>query len=391
VKKKVFGFLLVAFSFFIGLNCVSALTNNELTDIEKEVDNMFYFGFEFEEGDTLSFAGVAVYIGYTFDGWMDEWDSEYILGFEYPEAGAGPMFKVPKEVYENYIISKFNVDEFWVEEYRENFNSVDNGVIYDTQYVEENGEYYYKYTMLTNAGSAMLDFLGIKGYKDLGNGYYQIYFYGGFRNSTYPLEEQIKEDAVLGLDYVIAPVYNYETNSYELKEIKIDVYGTYKIYYNNNDFKFVSSRMLERDNFPKDDEINLYEREVSLFISGANQKFDNKEGKKLIFRIDIDFSLFDKVYINGVEVDPKYYAATEGSTVITFNDEYTKTLKNGNYELKVTFKDGTEAETTFTVANTVDNTKTGLYTGIGLAAGLALIGCSIVFVTTRKQSKFPQA
>lgn len=57
-------------------------------------------------------------------------------------------------------------------------------------------------------------------------------------------------------------------------------------------------------------------------------------------RVDTDMSEFKGVSINGVEIDPSNYTITEGSTIITLNESYLKTLANGEYAIESSFEDG---------------------------------------------------
>ena len=56
-----------------------------------------------------------------------------------------------------------------------------------------------------------------------------------------------------------------------------------------------------------------------------------------------------KVYIDNELVDSSNYELSKGSTIVTFNDEYTKLLATGEHTLKVAVDDG-EIETKFTIA-----------------------------------------
>lgn len=97
----------------------------------------------------------------------------------------------------------------------------------------------------------------------------------------------------------------------------------------------------------KKDEENTYE-----VIKGKEQEFNKKSGEALEFQIAADYSLFEdggKVFVDGDEVDNKFYKSKAGSTIITFEDEYVDTLSNGEHTLKVAFNNGEEVTTTFTI------------------------------------------
>ena len=114
------------------------------------------------------------------------------------------------------------------------------------------------------------------------------------------------------------------------------------------------------------------------FLNGEKQDF-NIEGKDLLtFRIDADVNLLEDVYIDTEIVDPKNYTVKSGSTIITFNKEFTKKLKTGEHTLLASYSDGTYAETTFKL--TIGNPETfgngyevivllGLFLGITIIIG----------------------
>ena len=119
-------------------------------------------------------------------------------------------------------------------------------------------------------------------------------------------------------------------------------------------------------------------------LDGAKQKFDVSSKKALTFRFDIDFDIFKKsgkVYMDGKLVDAKNYTTKSGSTIITFNDNYTNTLTQGNHTLKVTTDEG-EATTTFTITDSVNNPNTGdnilMYVGLlSISVGSILVGLKL--------------
>ena len=100
----------------------------------------------------------------------------------------------------------------------------------------------------------------------------------------------------------------------------------------------------------------VVEKIVYEVIEGAEQTYTITEDTEARFRIDADYSLFNnKVYVDNVLVDSSNYTSESGSTIITFNKSYVDTLSVGEHTLKVTFADGGEAETTFTIAKKAEN------------------------------------
>lgn len=137
----------------------------------------------------------------------------------------------------------------------------------------------------------------------------------------------------------------------------------------------------------------VVEKIVYEVTEGANQKYVITKNSEAKFKINADYSLFDgKVYVDGVLVDSENYTSESGSTIITFKKEYVDSLSAGEHTLKVTFTDGGEATTTFTVANVtseIDNPKTGdniaLYIVTGVLSMIGLAGAG-VFAYRRKQT-----
>lgn len=95
-------------------------------------------------------------------------------------------------------------------------------------------------------------------------------------------------------------------------------------------------------------------------LEGAKQTVNVSNKKELSFRVNIEYAKFKesgKVYIDGKVVDSSNYTVKEGSTIITFNDDYVKNLSVGEHNLKVAVSDG-EASTTFSIASNAKNDTT---------------------------------
>ena len=73
------------------------------------------------------------------------------------------------------------------------------------------------------------------------------------------------------------------------------------------------------------------------------------EGEDLVFKLDGDYTLFDKVYINGEELSKENYTIKEGNTIIILHKKYLETLKEGNYEIKAAYKTGVEPISSFVI------------------------------------------
>ena len=87
-----------------------------------------------------------------------------------------------------------------------------------------------------------------------------------------------------------------------------------------------------------------------VYLEGANAVVIKEEDDSLRVRINAEIYKFITVYINGVELDVRFYTLKEGSTIINIIPEYLETLKVGVYELKALFTDG-EAITHFQITD----------------------------------------
>ena len=130
-------------------------------------------------------------------------------------------------------------------------------------------------------------------------------------------------------------------------------------------------------------------------IEGANQKYTIDKDSDMTFRIDADYSLFDKkVYIDNELVDVNNYTSKEGSTVIIFNKDYVSTLNVGKHTLKVVFSDNNEALTNFEIIKeekneiiknpeTIDNIEK--YIAIGIVAVIGIIGSTLLIRKSKEK------
>lgn len=130
-------------------------------------------------------------------------------------------------------------------------------------------------------------------------------------------------------------------------------------------------------------------------IEGANQKYTIDKDSDMTFRIDADYSLFDKkVYIDNELVDVNNYTSKEGSTIIVFNKDYVSTLNVGKHTLKVVFSDNNEALTNFEIIKeekneiiknpeTIDNVEK--YIAIGIVAVIGIIGSTLLIRKSKEK------
>lgn len=84
------------------------------------------------------------------------------------------------------------------------------------------------------------------------------------------------------------------------------------------------------------------------YIEGSNSTIQNKDTLKV--RVNGDLNEFKRVEVNSVEVNPKYYTVSSGSTIINIQNEFIRALSEGTYQLSVIFQKG-RANTSFTIKN----------------------------------------
>ncbi len=95
---------------------------------------------------------------------------------------------------------------------------------------------------------------------------------------------------------------------------------------------------------------------IYKFLEGMGQSYNISKDEKLRFRVNMEYKDFidgGKVYIDKKEVDPKYYELSEGSTIIIFDDEYSKSLSLGKHEIVTKLKDGSSCKTDFTIKESI--------------------------------------
>ncbi len=154
-----------------------------------------------------------------------------------------------------------------------------------------------------------------------------------------------------------------------------------------NHFRYVEYNVAVNIIYGNDGETAIYE-----VLEGAKQTVNVSNKKELSFRVSIEYAKFKesgKVYIDGKLVDSSNYTVKEGSTIITFNDDYVKNLSVGEHTLKVAVSDG-EASTTFTIASNAktnttssNNPKTGdniiVYVSVLAISLLGMISAGVLY------------
>lgn len=93
-------------------------------------------------------------------------------------------------------------------------------------------------------------------------------------------------------------------------------------------------------------------------IQGNGARWVKYSNKDLSFTANGYFPKFVRVRINGAILDPANYTVKSGSTIVTLNASYMKTLKTGTYNISIVYEDGC-ADGTFRVVPPAWNPKTG--------------------------------
>lgn len=90
-------------------------------------------------------------------------------------------------------------------------------------------------------------------------------------------------------------------------------------------------------------------RRFYLVIEGVNGVFTRDSSKNLTIKADGDYNLFVYITVDGVKVDSSNYNVSEGSTIITFTENYLKSLSDATHTVEVWYSDGKTAKTQLTV------------------------------------------
>lgn len=89
-------------------------------------------------------------------------------------------------------------------------------------------------------------------------------------------------------------------------------------------------------------------------LDGADSTWTQSTDGTIAIRGNGDFEKFQSVKVDGAVVDAKNYTVAKGSTIITFKEDYLKTLSIGSHTFELVWTDGS-ATTKFTIAAKPDN------------------------------------
>ena len=133
-----------------------------------------------------------------------------------------------------------------------------------------------------------------------------------------------------------------------------------------------------------------------IITAGANGSWQKGTKDGLTFTSNAAYKYFQKVQVDGKDLDVSNYTVKESSTIVTLKAEYLETLSVGKHTLAIVSETGT-ATTEFTVKaaavtddtqspQTGDDSNIALWIAVLLAAGTALTGTA-VYSRKRKYSK----
>ena len=141
-------------------------------------------------------------------------------------------------------------------------------------------------------------------------------------------------------DIVINPKTGYKLSSVKVNNVEM--------------LDDITGNTLSLTNITEDATISVEaEKIVYEVIEGANQEYVKTRNIEASFTINAEYSLFEtdgKVYIDDQLVDPSYYVSEEGTTIITFNQEFMDSLSLGAHTFRVEFSDNGDASCVFRVA-----------------------------------------
>ena len=92
-------------------------------------------------------------------------------------------------------------------------------------------------------------------------------------------------------------------------------------------------------------------------LDGADQTYDVNGATPLSFRSSAPVDTFQEVKVDKDTVDSSNYTVTEGSTIVTFTNEYAKTLASGDHTVEIISSNGS-AEANFSIQLTTLTVKT---------------------------------
>ncbi len=348
-------------------NLVIDISNNMIIDL-----NEAEYKFVIEEIEDKSVAGVNMPIKLMINNWY------YSISTSIVE-GSKPSFKLESSKFSGTLEVKFLRTNIGINTKVENiYNDISSKGIID----------------LTDSKEYVIDFSkndelteGLKSFADLEKTLYYKRVNDGLSITDNENEAVIKIVGKKSENKAILTAVNIETEKSEIfKGFHMQYTGSSLKYNSTSDGIIYETRFDYYTRCTYEFTFQYVKEEISSneyrFLEGENQNYTINKDNELIFRIDAEYSLFDKVFIDNELVDANNYTSKEGSTIITFNKEYINNFSVGEHTLKVVFNDG-EATTKFSVLkeeienpSTKDNFEKYVITGIVSIVGL--IGCTLI-------------
>ncbi len=348
-------------------NLVVDISNNMIIDL-----NEAEYKFVIEEIEDKSVAGVNMPIKLMINNWY------YSISTSIVE-GSKPSFKLESSKFSGTLEVKFLRTNIGINTKVENiYNDISSKGIID----------------LTDSKEYVIDFSkndelteGLKSFADLEKTLYYKRVNDGLSITDNENEAVIKIVGKKSENKAILTAVNIETKKSEIfKGFHMQYTGSSLKYNSTSDGIIYETRFDYYTRCTYEFTFQYVKEEISSneyrFLEGENQNYTINKDNELIFRIDAEYSLFDKVFIDNELVNANNYTSKEGSTIITFNKEYINNLSVGGHTLKVMFNDG-EATTKFSVLkekienpSTKDNFEKYVITGIVSIVGL--IGCTLI-------------
>lgn len=348
-------------------NLVVDISNNMIIDL-----NEAEYKFVIEEIEDKSVAGVNMPIKLMINNWY------YSISTSIVE-GSKPSFKLESSKFSGTLEVKFLRTNIGINTKVENiYNDISSKGIID----------------LTDSKEYVIDFSkndelteGLKSFADLEKTLYYKRVNDGLSITDNENEAVIKIVGKKSENKAILTAVNIETKKSEVfKGFHMQYTGSSLKYNSTSDGIIYETRFDYYTRCTYEFTFQYVKEEISSneyrFLDGENQNYTINKDNELAFRIDAEYSLFDKVFIDNELVDANNYTSKEGSTIITFNKEYINNISVGEHTLKVVFNDG-EATTKFSVLkekienpSTKDNFEKYVITGIVSIVGL--IGCTLI-------------
>ena len=348
-------------------NLVVDISNNMIIDL-----NEAEYKFVIDEIEDKSVAGVNMPIKLMINNWY------YSISTSIVE-GSKPSFKLESSKFSGTLEVKFLRTNIGINTKVENiYNDISSKGIID----------------LTDSKEYVIDFSkndelteGLKSFADLEKTLYYKRVNDGLSITDNENEAVIKIVGKKSENKAILTAVNIETKKSEIfKGFHMQYTGSSLKYNSTSDGIIYETRFDYYTRCTYEFTFQYVKEEISSnehrFLEGENQNYTINKDNELTFRIDTEYSLFDKVFIDNELVNANNYTSKEGSTIITFNKEYINNFSVGEHTLKVVFNDG-EATTKFSVVkekienpSTKDNFEKYVITGIVSIVGL--IGCTLI-------------